>query len=202
MQVALYGNIQKGVSDIEFTGRLKDVSRDWQTGQYNITFTVNEASAINEIDNIKDCEKLNIKAVKFRQKRSLDANGLLWHCLGSIASALGTDKWEVYLQMLKRYGKYTYICVKPSVVEAVKAQWRECEVIGDVDINGQKAVQMLCYFGSSTYNTQEFGVLLDGVISEMKEMDLETPTSRDMERALEQWERMRNGKESKKSNRV
>lgn len=171
---------------MECTGKLHSVNRDWQTGKIIISFELNEEPT-EAINDISSCEKLNIRAVKFRQKRSLDANGLLWHCLGSIASALGTDKWEVYLQMLKRYGKYTYICVKPSVVEAMKAQWRECEVIGEVDINGQKAVQMLCYFGSSTLNTKEFSVLLDGVISEMKEMGLETPTSRDMERALEQW---------------
>lgn len=174
---------------MEFTGKLKDVSRDWQTGQYNITFTINEQSVVNEIEHIKDCEKLNIKAVKFRQKRSLDANGLLWVCLQAIATALRSDKWSIYLQMLKRYGKYTYICVKPSVVEAVKAQWRETEELGEVQINGQAAIQLLCYFGSSTYNTQEFSVLLDGVISEMKEMGLDTPTSEDMRRSLEIWEK-------------
>ena len=174
---------------MEFTGRLANVSKDWQTGQFNITFTVNDNAAISEIDKIKDCEKLSIKAVKHRERRSLDANGLLWLCLGRIAEALRTDKWEVYLQMLKRYGQYTYICVKPKMVESVKAQWRECEVVGNVDINGQEAVQMLCYFGSSTYNTKEFSVLLDGVISEMNEMGLETPASEDMRRALDQWEK-------------
>lgn len=178
---------------MEFTGKIKDVSRDWQTGQCNITFTINEPSAVNEIDNIKDADKLSIKAVKFRQKRSLDANALLWVCLQSIATTLRADKWQIYLQMLKRYGKYTYICVKPSVVEAVKQQWRETEELGEVQINGQTAVQLLCYFGSSTYNTQEFSTLLDGVISEMKEMGLDTPTSEDMKRSLEQWERMQNG---------
>lgn len=122
-----------------------------------------------------------------KQKRSLNANALLWHCLGEIANALNTDKWEVYLQMLKRYGKYTYICVKPSVVESVKKQWRECEVLGDIEINGQKAVQMLCYFGSSTYDSKEFSVLLNGVISEMEEMGLATPESEELERIMEQW---------------
>ena len=131
--------------------------------------------------------------MKYRQKRSLDANALLWVMLQSIATTLRADKWQIYLQMLKRYGKYTYICVKPSVVEAVKQQWRECEELGEVSINGQPAIQMLCYFGSSTYNTKEFSVLLDGVISEMKEMGLDTPTSEDMKRSLEQWERMQNG---------
>lgn len=181
---------------MECTGKIQNVSKDWLTGQFNITFSINEPSAINEIDKIKDCEKLAIKAVKHRERRSLDANALLWLCLGRIATSFETpvDKWEVYLQMLKRYGKYTYICVKPNVVEAVKAQWRECEVIGNVNINGQEAVQMLCYFGSSTYNTKEFSFLLDGVISEMKEMKLETPASEDMRKALELWEKQNSGK--------
>jgi hypothetical protein len=169
---------------MECIGKLKDVSRDWMTNQYNITFTV-EPSVINSIDSIKDCEKLSIKAVKYRKKRSLDANGLLWYCLGQIASSLQADKWDIYLQMLKRYGKYTYICVKPNMVDSVRSQWRETEVIGEVNINGSEAVQMLCYFGSSTLDTQEFSVLLDGVISEMREMGLETPTSREMQMALE-----------------
>jgi hypothetical protein len=177
---------------MEFTGRLVDVTKDWQTDRFRVTFTVNEPSAMNAIDEIMDCTKLSIRAVKYRAKRSLDANALLWVCLGKIADAMETptDKWEIYLRMLKRYGKYTHICVKPNVVDAVKAQWRECEVIGEVNINGQKAVQMLCYFWSSTYDTKEFSKLLDGVISEMQEMKLETPVPADIRRALEQWEKM------------
>lgn len=173
---------------MDFTGEVKGIVRDYQTNQFNITFSINESSVISEIDNLKG-SKLSIKAVKYRKKRSLDANALLWHCLGEIASSLQADKWDIYLQMLKRYGKYTYICVKPNMVESVKAQWRESEVIGEVNINGSEAVQMLCYFGSSGLNTKEFSILLEGVISEMKEMGLEPPLSQDMKRALEEWER-------------
>lgn len=173
---------------MEFTGELKDISRDWKTNEFNITFSMNGQPNADEIDKLKD-NKLSIKAVRYRRKRSLDANGLLWHCLGNIANALHTEKWDIYLQMLKRYGKYTYICVKPNVVDSVRAQWRESEVIGEVDINGTTAVQMLCYFGSSTYNTKEFSTLLEGVISEMKELGIEAPTSSDMKRALEEYER-------------
>ena len=174
---------------MECTGRIKDISLDWKTNQINLALSINEKNAISEIEKLKDDEKLSIKIVKYRKKRSLDANGLLWYCLGQIAASLQADKWDIYLQMLKRYGKYTYICVKPNMVESVKAQWRESEVIGEVNINGAEAVQMLCYFGSSTYNTQEFSVLLDGVISEMHEMGLEVPPSTEMKRALEEWER-------------
>lgn len=124
-----------------------------------------------------------------KEKRSLNANALLWKCLGEMAEALHTDKWTVYLKMLKDYGQYTYICVKPNAVEGVKKQWRESEEIGEININGQKAVQMLCYFGSSSYNTKEFSVLLDGVISEMQNIGLESPNDREIERVLNQWEK-------------
>lgn len=132
---------------------------------------------------------LDVELKIHREKRSLNANRLLWDCLGEIAVALRTDKWNVYLMMLKRYGKYTYICVKPNVVKSVKAQWRECEEIGEININGEKAVQLLCYFGSSTYDSKEFSVLLDGVISEMKEMGLKTPSEREFDMVIESWKK-------------
>lgn len=136
----------------------------------------------------QDREKL-FEISEHREKRSRNANALLWACLGEIAREIGSDKWEVYLQMLKRYGTYTYICVKPKAVEAVKKQWRESEEIGKVMINGEEAVQMLCYYGSSTYNTKEFSALLTGVISEMREMGLMSPTDYEMQNALKEWEK-------------
>lgn len=134
----------------------------------------------------QDKEKL-FDLAEHRTGRSLNANKLLWQCLGEIAGALNADKWDIYLKMLKRYSKFTYICVKPNVVEAVKRQWRECEEIGEVNINGQKSVQLLCYFGSSTLDSKEFSILLNGVISEMSEMGLPTPAEKDMERAIANW---------------
>lgn len=173
---------------MDCTGTLTDVSKDWKTGRFRLTFEINE-DITGSVDSLSKCEKLTLKATKYRKKRSLDANALLWKCLGDIAQSLRIDKWQVYLMMLKRYGKFTHIVVKENAVEAVKKQWRECEIVGEITVNGQKAVQMLCYFGSSTLDTKEFSVLLDGVISEMKEMGLETPVSEDMKRALEMWEK-------------
>ena len=177
---------------MEWTGKVVSVSTDWVSGQHTITFSVNEKSALNGIDKIKDMEKLSINAEEYKEDRSNNANRLMWHCLSAIGKSLTPpiDKWQVYLMMLRRYGKFTYICVKPNMIDAIKRQWRECEVVGDIDINGQKAVQMICYFGSSTYNTKEFSILLDGIISEMEELGLQTPPSEEMRRALEQWEKM------------
>lgn len=181
---------------MEFTGKLLNISKDWQTGQFQATFTVNESSAVQFADEIKDCEKLSIKAEKYRERRSYNANKLMWDCLDKIAKSMSPpeDKWTLYLSKLKAYGKYTYICVKPNAVEKMKLLWRETEVVGEIDINGEKAVQMLCYFGSSTFDTKEFSILLDGIIADMQNMGLQTPTTKEMQRALEQWEKMCKGR--------
>ena len=173
---------------MQTTGNIIALSKDWKTNKLLINLQVDDCPT-EEVQELAQCEKVSIEIKKYRKKRSSDANGMLWACLGEIASVLRTDKWEIYLQMLKRYGKYTYICVKPAAVEAVKAQWRECEEIGKIDINGTEAVQMLCYFGSSTYDTKEFSVLLDGVISEMREIGLQPPPTEEMKRVLETWQK-------------
>ena len=55
---------------MEFTGKVKDISMDWQTGQAQITFTINEKSALASVDSIKNCEKLSsLQRVAFLRVR-------------------------------------------------------------------------------------------------------------------------------------
>lgn len=159
---------------------------DVTTGKWLLTFETVDLPDIFDKTRDKD---LNLEIKQHRNHRSKDANALLWECIGRLAMALRADKWDIYLLMLKRYGQYTYIVVPPNAVDMVARQWRECEVIGGININGRDGVQMLCYYGSSTYDTKQFSVLLDGVISEMKEIGLTAPTSEDMRRSIEEWEK-------------
>ena len=168
---------------METRAKLHDISYGMD-GKQRMTFTLDRRV---DATDLKDCD-IRLKATKWREKRSLNANGLLWACLDKIASALNTDKWQVYLMMLKRYGKFTYLIVPKGAAEKTKEMWRESEEVGDIVVNGRTATQMLCYFGSSTYDTKEFSKLLNGVISEMKEMGLETPMDEDLYRALREWE--------------
>ena len=172
---------------MEFTGKLQSVSKDWKTGQWNITFTINEASAINEVNNIQSCEKLSIKAVKHRNKRSLDANAYCWVILQKIAEVLHQDKWNVYIEMLGKYGVFTHIIVKPNVVDKVKEEWRTVKELGEVSVNGMTGIQLQCYFGSSTYNTKEMSVLIDGIVYEAKELGIETLPPDELERMKIEW---------------
>lgn len=166
-------------------GKIHNFTKDIFTRKQILSLEV-EGDCSELIEKLKD-ERISIEIKKYRKKRSLDANGLLWACIGDIAKAINADKWDVYLTMLKRYGVYTYGVFKESKIEQVKKMWRETEVVGEVNVNGEKGIQMLLYFGSSTYDTAEFSRLLDGVISEMKEMGLQVPASKETQALLEAW---------------
>ena len=183
------GSTERKGELMEIIGRAIGLTKDCISGSFRITFETPEDIA-EEFTYLSQQKQVRVKATRYTRDRSLDANKMLWACLGDMAKVLHTDKWSLYLKMLKRYGKFTYIVVKPSAVDAMKKQWRESEIVGTVQVGDQKAIQMLCYFGSSTYDTAEFSTLLDGVISEMREMGITPPPSEDIKHSLELWEAM------------
>jgi len=171
---------------MEFIGKINSINKNLITGELDITFSTSN-NILPEFENLKDVKKIRVKAVRYRKKRSLNANNYLWVLLGKMADMLRADKWDIYLKMLKTYGKYTYIVVKPNVVDAVKKQWREVEELGPISLNDQEGIQLLCYFGSSTYNTQEMAVLIDGVVGECKDLEIETLPPDQITQMKEQW---------------
>jgi len=132
-------------------------------------------------------KQLSVEIKQHRKRRSLNANAYLWVLLGKMAEVLRTDKDELYLMMLERYGVYTHIIVKPHVVEQVKAQWRTVRELGEVTVNGQKGIQLQCYFGSSTYDTKQMSVLIDGVVSECQELGIDTLPPDEIQMMKNQW---------------
>ncbi|MDD4565492.1 MAG: recombination protein NinB [Eubacteriales bacterium] len=130
---------------------------------------------------------LAVEVKQYRQKRSLDANAYLWVLLQKIAEAVNSSKDEVYLQMLERYGVFTHIVVKPRMVDKVRQEWRAVRELGEVTVNGQTGIQLQCFFGSSTYDTKEMATLIDGVVSECKELGIETMTPEELQLLKNEW---------------
>lgn len=175
---------------MEIEGRIENIARDFLSGKYRITILTDNMVFLPEAQELSLMERLTITFNRYVRHRSINANALLWDCIGKISKAMSppVSKWEVYLKLLKDYGTHTFVIVKPEALEQTMKQWRESEVIGKININGQEGVQLICYFGSSTMNVEEFGKLLEGTIAEMVNLGLVPPTSDKMRRSLEQWE--------------
>jgi hypothetical protein len=163
-----------------------------------LSLTCNRQEIMQELQECKDIlakgKLLAVEIKKQTKKRSLDANGYMWALLDKLAAEMNKDKPEkkytkdeLYLLMLERYGVFTHIVVKPSIVDRVKEEWRTVRELGEVKINGQTGIQLQCYFGSSTYDTAEMARLIDGVVSECKELDIETMTPEQISLLKQEW---------------
>lgn len=170
---------------MEFRGHIVDISRDWKTGRFRVTFESMEDIS-KQLESITD-KLLTITAKIFRNKRSRDANSYSWVLMQKIAEDQHTDKWSVYLEMLGRYGVFTHIIVRPGVVDRVISEWRTVKNLGEVTVFGQTGIQLQCYFGSSTYDTKEMSVFIEGIVSECHEMGIETATPEELERMKREW---------------
>lgn len=136
---------------------------------------------------VEQGKQLDVEIKVHRNRRSLNANAMLWVMLQKLAEAMRTSKDELYLLMLDRYGIFTHIIVKPEAVERVKAEWRLVRELGKGKIGNVEGVQLQCYFGSHLYNSREFSVLLDGVLSEAKELGIETISDTEKDLLLQEW---------------
>ena len=139
-----------------------------------------------DIDKYID-KTVDVEIKVHREKRSLDANAYLWVLLQKIAEVVKSTKDEVYLQMIKRYGQFAPMICPLSKADAIKRTFRNTEDIGEIEINGKKGFQFLGYPGSHTYDTKEMATLIDGVVSECKELGIETMTPEELNKIKEMW---------------
>lgn len=172
---------------MKVTGVIKDVDHDYVNDITEITFIVNESVDVLEHYEKYKGQKLNLEYKFHRNKRSVDANSYLWSLLQKMGDVLHKSKDNCYLDMLGEYGEFTHIIVKPQVVDKMKREWDCLRVLGEVEVNGIKGIQLQCYFGSSTYDSKQMSTLLNGVINECKDLGIETLSDDEVLRMKEQW---------------
>lgn len=169
------------------TGAVKSVVNDWKTRKWNVTFEINEMPT-EEMNYLISCEKLSIDVKKYRNKRSLDANAYAWVLMQKIAEAINSDRWSVYIEMLQKYSReFTFVICKENAIDKLKELYRTCIDLGEVNVNGMEGHQMQVFFGSSTFDSKAMSVLIDGIVSECKELGIETMPPDEIERMLSQW---------------
>lgn len=152
------------------------------------------ALELSERRDIADLMKkdLDMKLDIYRQKRSLQANRMMWACLGDLAAKLRTTKDEIHDIMLQRYGTYSYQVIKPFALERIRMGWEGLvQEVGPIQINGVEGLQILMIYPSRYYDTKEFSRLLEGIIDEMHQCGLETPEEARIREAMEEYERVK-----------
>ena len=132
----------------------------------------------------QDRQKL-FEVKEHKEKRSLNANAYLWVLVTKIADLMRTSKDEVYIEMLKRYGQGEMVSVRSDI--DVTGLFKYFEERGTSSLNGKEFRHYMVFRGSSEYDTREMSVLIDGVVSECKDLDIETLTPVELMRLKENW---------------
>ena len=134
---------------------------------------------------------LDVKIERHRDKRSLNANALLWKCINSLAEILRATPEEIYLKELNDHGVQVILAVVPEAEPALRASFRSVVPLGRHSINGQVMANFRCTVGSSQYDTAQMSRLLDGVIEDCKELGGFVPDERQIMTGLEIWKSMK-----------
>ena len=123
---------------------------------------------------------------EYHEKRSNNANSYYWVLLTQLAGLLRISNEEAHFLMIKSYSQ-VYVVNLPEAVNP-RHIFRYYEISKNGTIKGVPVIQYKVYQPSSEMNSKEFTRLLDGLISECKELGIETKTP-DQLKELEGYEK-------------
>ena len=128
---------------------------------------------------------------EYRKKRSLDANAYCWVLIDKIASALGQTKETVYREAIRSIGGNSEtVCVKEEAANAIRQSWERNGMGWITDSVPSKlpgCVNVVLYFGSSTYNTKQMSDLINAVVQDAQALGIETLTPDKLALLKEGW---------------
>ena len=167
-------------------GRLKDLTIGLNGEQHLGLVLLGDFR--EEYRKLKD-QPVDVLIKKHRSLRSLDANAYAWVLITKLAESMQPplSKEEVYRLMLQRYGQGGVISVQTEKLASVKRAFDYWEEKGTGTVNGKEFSHLHVWVGSSKYNTKEMASFIDGIISECKELGIDTDTPEQVARFMEAW---------------
>ena len=171
---------------MKISGRIVGANIDFKTNKPQLTLEINERNDFEMlVDEMRDKDKLSIEVKPYRERRSLNANAYAWLLIGQIADAVRASKDEIYLKCLKRYGQSELISVLSHV--PVEHYVKYYEEAGESKLNGKDFTHYRVYKGSSEFDTREMSIFIDGVVSEAKELGIQTETPNQLAEMKARW---------------
>ena len=171
---------------MKLTGRIVGSHIDFRTNKPCLTLEVNERNDFELlVDEMRDKDKLSIEVKPYRQHRSLNANAYAWLIIGKIADVLRAGKDEIYFRLLKRYGQSELISVLSHV--PIGNYVKYYEEAGESKLNGKDFTHYRVYKGSSEFDSREMSIFIDGVVSEAKELGIQTETPNQIAEMKARW---------------
>lgn len=129
---------------------------------------------------------------KASKEKSNEANAYYWVLIGKLSAKINVPPREIYRNHIRDIGgNYEIIPIRDDAVETWQKNWKRrgigwvCETIGESKLRGY--TNMICFYGSSTYNSKQMSRLIDLCIQDCKEQGIETMTPSEMALMMENY---------------
>ena len=141
---------------------------------------------------MKPEKKYAVDMKEYRKKRSLDANSYCWVLLQKLAEKLHTTKEELYVEKVRSIGPFEVVPLKiGKAAQRWIKNWKEkvlgwyAEPMRESKIDGY--VNVICYYGSSVYDTVEMSRLIDEIVNDCRDMGIETIPPDELNDMMKRW---------------
>lgn len=130
---------------------------------------------------------------RYHERRSIDANTYCWVLIGKLAKKLRLKKEEIYLSYIRDIGGNSEtVCVRSEAAEKLCRGW-ESRGLGwltdRIESKLPGCVNVVLYYGSSSYDTAQMFCLIDNIIQDCKAQGIDTRTPEEIARMKEEWAR-------------
>lgn len=174
---------------MDFKCSIADLSQDYITGKAKITLFT-DRFVLNNINDLLDKE-LNCKLVRFRKKRSLDANAYFWVLVDKLAASVNAPKEEIYRNYIRNIGGNSISgCYRNQDVDKMCRGWNEKGLGWQTETFESKVsgcTNITFYLGSSEYDTEQMSRLIDLCVQDCKAVGIETATPEEIDKMLRMW---------------
>ena len=161
--------------------------------QIVLTTSGNIQPQLEELKATAKDKGLAVEIKPYRKQRSLDSNSYCWILCQKIAEAIRSTKELVYQKTIRDVGQFEIVPIKNEAVDRWIEVWKSkglgwfAEVMEDSKLPGYKKV--ISYYGSSVYDTREMAILIDEIVSQCKELGIETMTPSELALLKQEWGR-------------
>lgn len=168
-------------------GTLKEITKDFKTKHTIVTIDTSESP--ENLEKYFD-KPLDINIKVHRNRRSLSANGYFWMMCERLAEYMGISKEEEEVHLIHDYGTPEEpVQVRNEAFESMARLFKCYRIIDHNAYTGW--TEVVFWKGTHLYDSKEMARLIDGTIKDMQENGLEVPPTRDIQRAIEEYERQR-----------
>lgn len=169
---------------MESAGKIVSISRSFPERKTLVTVELDDV-APEAVEGLIG-KVLNIALKIFRKKRTLTQNGYYWQLIGKVSDKTGLSGARLHNELLRKHPHpviddrtMTTWCwwledTEENWIKTLEDEKNHLYPTSEFDAEGKRKYMLLR--GSSDYNTEEMGVLLDSLIERAKEYGVETKT--------------------------